>query len=108
MVQAITQDEMIPVPPFPEGLPVIDLPRVSLKGVLENDEHESRKIFDICVKTGFFYLNLMDHPVGQKLMHEASEVCRVGQQVLPHLSMEEKLSYEARTRAGVFDMGYES
>lgn len=78
---------------------------MSLKSLLENNEEESRKVFDISIKTGFFYLNLTDHPIGQKLLQEGNEVCRVGQQVLPNLSMEEKLAYKARDRSGVFDMG---
>ncbi|KAI1661762.1 oxidoreductase [Daldinia decipiens] len=100
-----TQNEFETVP-FPEGLPIIDLPRVSLKGLLENDEDESRKVFEISIKTGFFYLDLTDHPIGQKLLQEGNEVCRIGQEVLPNLSMEEKLAYKARDRSGVFDMGY--
>ena len=99
------QDSLDTVPPFPEGLPEIDLPRISLKGLLERDPGETDKIFDICRSTGFFYLSLQDHDQGRELWKEARDVCRVGMNVLPNESMETKLAYKARDRAGVFDMG---
>ncbi|KAJ8066771.1 hypothetical protein OCU04_004159 [Sclerotinia nivalis] len=92
--------------PFPEGLPCIDLPRVSLKRLLENDEAEAQKIFDICISVGFFYLDLTDHPTGKKMWQQCCEAYHAGQETLPHVSMEEKLAYKARERIGVFDMGY--
>ena len=91
--------------PFPEGFPVIELPRISLRKILENDEVEVERIWSICKETGFFYLNLVDHPQGLKLWNDGVDVCKIGQAILPSLSMEEKLSYKARDRPGVFDMG---
>ncbi|KAF9870425.1 Clavaminate synthase-like protein [Colletotrichum karsti] len=98
--------EVSPAATFPEGLPTVELPRISLRGLLENDETEMLKIFDICLTTGFFYLNLQDHPDGQRLWEKACRICEVGKQTLPKLDMDTKLSYKARERTGVFDMGY--
>ncbi|KAJ4206331.1 hypothetical protein FSOLCH5_002042 [Fusarium solani] len=103
---SILQDEFVTVPDFPEGLQVIDLPRVSLNKLLQGHKDEIDKIFDICRTTGFFYLNLQDHPSGQQLWKEASDVCKLGMDVLPNVPMATKLAYKARERAGVFDMGY--
>lgn len=102
---SILQDEFVTVPDFPEGLQVIDLPRVSLNKLLQGHKDEIDKIFDICRTTGFFYLNLQDHPSGQQLWKEASDVCKLGMDVLPNVPMATKLAYKARERAGVFDMG---
>lgn len=91
--------------PFPDGYPVIELPKISLKKLLEHDQDEIRNIWNICKTTGFFYLNLNDHPKGIKLWNDGVDACWVGQATLPKLSMEEKLAYKARERLGVFDMG---
>jgi len=104
MGSSAVANEFAPIP-FPDGLPCIELPRISLAKLLEGDEAEARQIFDICVSTGFFYLDLTDHPRGQALWKEGCEACRVGMKVLPSLSVEEKVKYKARDRPGVFDTG---
>lgn len=95
----------IELAPFPEGFQCIDLPRISLDKLLNDDDEEAQKIFDICTTTGFFYLDLNDHPKGEKLWNDGCEACRIGLKALPVMSMEEKLSYRAREKIGVFDMG---
>ncbi|TID06331.1 Oxidoreductase vrtI [Colletotrichum higginsianum] len=92
--------------PFPDGLPMIDLPRVSLGNLLRHDEKELDKLFDICLSTGFFYLNLQDCPEGEQLWNQAVKVCNLGKATLPVLDMETKLSYKSRETTGVFDLGY--
>ncbi|KAJ5957960.1 oxidoreductase [Penicillium vulpinum] len=92
--------------PFPDGYPIIELPQISLRKLLESDEDEIDKIWGICRSTGFFYLNLVDHPQGLKLWNDGVDACEVGQAILSKLPMEEKLAYKARDRLGVFDMGY--
>ncbi|TLD29203.1 hypothetical protein PspLS_03905 [Pyricularia sp. CBS 133598] len=95
-----------PVPPFPEGLETIDLSRISLKGLLENNDRELDKFYDVCLDKGFFYLDLQDTPQGRQLWGEACRVYKVGQETLPVLDMQTKLAYKSRDRAGVYDMGY--
>ncbi|TKW59568.1 hypothetical protein CTA1_7840 [Colletotrichum tanaceti] len=92
--------------PFPKGLPTIDLPRVSLAKLLGHDEKELDKIFDICLSTGFFYLNLQDCPEGKQLWDQAVEVCGVGKATLPVLDMQTKQSYKAREGGVAYDFGY--
>jgi hypothetical protein len=91
--------------PFPDGYPTIELPQISLNRLLEGDQGEIERIWSICKSTGFFYLNLTDHPQGIKLWNDGVEACEVGQATLGKLPMKEKLAYKARERLGVFDMG---
>ena len=91
--------------PFPDDVPTIDLEKISLNKLLNNDEFEARKMFEICASTGFFYLNMMDHPKGRNLWEDACHACRVGKQVLPNHSIEEKQTYKTRDRFGIFDKG---
>ena len=91
--------------PFPEGYPTIDLPQISLRKLLENDKSEFESVWNICKSIGFFYLDLTDHPQGVKLWNDGVDVCGVGQETLAKLSMKEKVSYKARDKVGVFDMG---
>lgn len=91
--------------PFPDNVPTIELPRISLKKLLQNDETEINEIWNICKTAGFFYLDLTDHPTGLQLWNDGVTACEVGRATLSKLSMEEKMSYPARTRIGVFDMG---
>jgi hypothetical protein len=105
MSETITIKSPPPTVPFPDGFPTIELPKVSLKKLLESDEDEIEKIWSICKSTGFFYLNLTDHPQGLKLWNDGVDTCAVGEATLSKLSMKEKLAYKARDRVGVFDMG---
>lgn len=92
--------------PFPDGYPTIELPQISLRKLLEGEDEEIETIWSICKSTGFFYLNLTDHPQGIKFWNDGVDTCEVGQDTLAKLPMEEKLAYKARDRVGVFDMGY--
>lgn len=92
-------------PPFPKGLPTIALPKISLEKLLNNDEDEARILFDICTRTGFFYLDLTDHPKGRKLWESACLAAQVGQNVMSNLSMEEKDAFKKRPEIGILDRG---
>lgn len=92
--------------PFPDNVPTIELPKISLNKLLNEDPGELEKIFKICTRTGFFYLNMMDHPKGKKMYEDACLCCRIGMETLPNLPMEEKNKYPIRDRHGVFDRGY--
>ena len=94
--------------PLPEGLPTIDIPKISLSKLLNGDEAEGQVLFDICTRTGFFYLDLMDHPLGQKLWESACLARQAGQEVMSSLSMEEKDAFKKRPEIGLLDRGYAS
>lgn len=91
--------------PLPKGLPTIELPKISLNKLLNDDEAEAQTVFDICTRTGFFYLDLMDHPKGRKLWESACLVRQIGQDVMSNLSMEEKDSFKKRPEVGILDRG---
>ena len=94
-----------PIPPFPKGLPTIDLPKISLSKLLNDDEAEAQKLFDICTRTGFFYLNLMDHSKGRKLWEAACVAYDVGKKAMATFSMEEKDTFKKRPEIGILDRG---
>lgn len=98
-------DDFVPVP-FPNNVPTIELEKISIAKLLSDDQSECHKIFEICGSTGFFYLNMMDHPKGRQLWEDACHACRVGKQVLPERTIEEKKTYKTRDRVGIFDKGY--
>ena len=50
---------------FPENVPTVELEKVSLSKLLNGDKSEAKRVFDICTTTGFFYLDVLDHPVGR-------------------------------------------
>ena len=65
-VETFNPADFNPVP-LPEGLPTYHLPKISIAKLIEGDKEEAKTVFDICAQDGFFYLNLMDHPLGRKL-----------------------------------------
>ena len=90
---------------LPESVPTIELPKISLAKLLNGDEEEARTVFNICTRTGFFYLNLMDHPKGHKLWESACAARQIGQDVMSTLSMEEKDTFLRRPEVGILDRG---
>ena len=100
----ISFDEMAPLP-LPKGLPTIELPKISLTKLLNNDETEAQTLFDICTRTGFFYLDLMDHPKGRRFWEGAVRARSIGQHVMSTLSMEEKDTFLKRPEVGILDRG---
>lgn len=91
--------------PLPAGLPTIELPKISLAKLLNDDEEEAKILFDICVSSGFFYLDLMDHPKGRKLWESACLARSAGQKFMSTLSMEQKDAFLKRSEVGILDRG---
>ena len=87
----------------PEELSTIELPIISLAKLLKADETEARIVSDICCRTGFFYLDLMDHIKGERLWESACFAREIGQKVMTSLSVEEKSKF--LKRPGVLDRG---
>lgn len=100
----ISMDDFCPVP-FPEGLPTVQLERISLAKLLDDDALEASKMFNVCSKEGFFYLNLMDHPKGLRMLEAANVACRTGKESLGTISMGEKQKFKGREQIGIFDTG---
>lgn len=98
--------EYTPVP-FPEGLPEIKLQRISLAKLLNDDVEEAARVFDICTKEGFFYLDLEDHPKGLRFLNNAHLVHDIGKRAFNSVSMEEKYKFEPRAsyETGLLDTG---
>ena len=83
----------------------MNLQRISLAKLLDDDDVEASKMFDVCTKEGFFYLNLMDHPKGLRMLEAANVACRTGKDSLGTISMAEKQKYKGREQIGIFDTG---
>jgi hypothetical protein len=94
--------------PLPQGLPTIDLPKISIAKLLDGDAEEAKRVYDISTRTGFFYLNLMDHPTGRKLWENACIARNIGQKLMSTLTMEEKDSFLRRPEVGILDRGFQS
>lgn len=97
-------NDLYPVP-FPDNVPIAQLEKISLNKLLSSDETEAQRMFDICTGSGFFYLDMMDHPMGKKLWEDACIACRAGQHVLPTIPMDTKKAYKARPGIKVLDRG---
>ena len=103
MAQYLTE-EFYPVP-FPEGLPTIELPEVSLEKILADVEAECQKMYGICTDGGFFHLNMMDHPKGVKFLDDAHELHRMGKEYLTTNSVEVKKQFKTRENVTHLDSG---
>lgn len=103
-MDTFNMNEFYPAP-FPDDVPIVNLEKISLNKLLNGDADEAHKMFEICTTRGFFYLDMTDHPKGQKLLKDACVTCQAGKEILPNHSIEEKSTYKSRPRLGVFDMG---
>jgi hypothetical protein len=92
--------------PFPKELPTYELPRISLAKLIEGDEKEAKAVFDICARSSFFNLNLMDHPLGRRLWENGCKARNIGQQTMSTVSMEEKNAFLKREGVVILDRGY--
>lgn len=97
--------DLYPVP-FPDDAPTANLEKISLYKLLNDDEDEGQRLFKVCKETGFFYLDMMDHPKGKQMWEDACTACRAGQDVLPRVPMQEKKLYKAPAGVRVLDQGY--
>src|SRR5580700_9980038 len=88
-------EDLYPVP-FPDNVPIAKLETISLNKLLHSDEVEAQKLFNVCTGSGFFYLDMQDHPMGIKMWEDACYACRSGQAILPGTPMAIKKAYKAR------------
>ena len=92
--------------PFPEDVPVIELEKISLCKLLNGDEAEAERVFNICTTTGFFYLDLLDHATGRQIWRNACNICQFSHDRFSTTPMEEKLKYKPLGGVRVFDRGW--
>ena len=92
--------------PFPEGLPTVNMERISLAKLLDDDQEEAERLFKICTHEGFCYIDLMHHPEGSKLLEDAHMVHKMGQDICKNTSMAERHSFKTRdAEVGLLDTG---
>jgi isopenicillin N synthase-like dioxygenase len=90
---------------FPSGVPTIALEKFSLSRLINEDKEEAAKLFETCRTTGFFYLDMLDHPRGRQLWRNACKLHQLGRQKFQETPAEEKLKYKTRPGIRVFDRG---
>lgn len=65
------------LPPFPDGLPLAPIARISQEKLLKNDAEEAERVLEACRTHGFFYLDLTDNDDGQNLLKESEDLLRL-------------------------------
>lgn len=80
------------LPPFPDDIDVAPLLSISLRKLEANDERESKRFFQACKDLGFFYLDMFDSDLGERIIRGAEGVNAVQQRWLK-LSNAEKDKY---------------
>lgn len=92
--------------PFPDDVPLSDVPVVSLRKLIHSDEAEIEKMFNASKSPGAFVLDLTDHPKGLGYLRNAVECARLARDQLKIRAVEEKRAYKARPRVGIMDQGF--
>lgn len=62
------------MPPFPDNLPIVEIPNISYKKILESDVPEIIKLLASVRTLGFFRLNLWESEMGQELLKSANSM----------------------------------
>jgi hypothetical protein len=86
------------VPPFPDDVPVYELPRLLLSKLISNDPEQSRELFESFRTHGFALLDMQGCAEGEALLEEAEKMFDVTREVTLGLDLEEKMKYEASPR----------
>ncbi|KAK9423866.1 hypothetical protein SUNI508_03882 [Seiridium unicorne] len=79
-------------PPFPEGLPTVELETLSLDQLLKGNADVQDRLFQVCKGRGFFYLDLQGSEVGDVILEGAQQIARVGEETF-ELPLDEKMKY---------------
>lgn len=83
------------IPPFPDGVPICHIERVSLQKLVHNDEDESIKLLGACIRQGFFYLDLNTEE-GENLVAESNKLLEICPSVFG-LDLDEKMAFKIDT-----------
>ena len=90
------------VPPFPEDVPVYELPRLSLKKLIVNEPEQSNELFETFRTHGFCLLDMQGCAEGESLLEEAEKMFDVTRDVTLGLDVEEKLKYAPEPGKTIF------
>ncbi|KAK1974085.1 hypothetical protein LZ30DRAFT_430096 [Colletotrichum cereale] len=83
-----------------------EIATISVRHLLEQDNENSRRLFDACRNEGVFLLDLTDHPEGMTFLSGMAETIRIAHHVFLSKTVEEKRGYGTRPRVGIMDKGY--
>ncbi len=100
----VNMQDLYPAP-FPDGIPLAAIEKISLKKLLDGDDSEAERMFAMCTSTGFFYLDMMDHEKGRQLWEDACAAARSGMEVFPSTPLAEKKAFKAPAGIKVLDRG---
>ena len=78
----VSMENLYPAP-FSNNVPIAEIEKISLNKLLNGDEGEAQRMYDVCTGVGFFYLDMMDHEKGRKLWEDACVAAHSGMEVLP-------------------------
>lgn len=83
------------VAPFPDDVPVYELPRLMLSKLISNEPKQSQEMFDSFQEHGFALLDMQDCIEGRAMLEGAEKMFDITRQVTLGLDVEEKMKYEA-------------
>ena len=89
------------IPPFPDDVPTVPLLRLSLKKLYDEDQDESRRLFQVSKDLGFFYLDLRGTPTGHSILQDVDDLFTVGEELFD-LDVEEKQKYDFSAQKSYF------
>jgi hypothetical protein len=59
------------LPPFPDGLPLAPIAKISHAKLLRHDKEEAARVLEACRTHGFFYLDLTDSESGEEILKQS-------------------------------------
>ena len=89
------------IPPFPDDVPAAPLLRLSLKKLYDEDQDESKRLFQASKDLGFFYLDLRGTPTGNSILRDVDDLFKVGEELFD-LDVEEKQKYDFSAQGSYF------
>ena len=94
--------------PNSEGLNTIELERISLAKLLEEDQQEAGRLFGACRDKGFCYLDLTTHEKGVELIEGAQEIHETAKEAFRTTQIAKKREFKSRPpETGLLDTGYD-
>jgi isopenicillin N synthase-like dioxygenase len=69
------------LPPFPDGLPLAPIARISHAKLLQDDPTEAERVLEACRTHGFFYLDLTETEEGETLLQESEDLLSLSRRV---------------------------
>lgn len=87
-----TEEIFAQAPPFPNNVPIAEVPVISYKSLQENSPSESEKLFNASREHGIFLLNLRDSEEGEALLKDAESMFKISNAVFD-LEQSELIKY---------------